>query len=226
MPEPEPQKKVISEPYEVTARLAELGVPENILRHAAEAAITGYNACTPHHPRPYAGLRFWAEAIKDLRDSLVALPFEWRTEDDDNLPFVVNKAGSVAIMVATGDAATGKENEEPCTNSSKGPRTKEAVDRNEFQFSLFPNAHLMPEELEKHKKMGRMTFLLLMHRDVQSKEVRCELSRPKAMDETAHVNGWIERIILKPLPFTGPSVESVPHVPKTPEIDVPVKKRA
>jgi hypothetical protein len=71
-----------------------------------------------------------------------------------------------------------------------------------------------------------MTFLLLMHRDAQAQEVRCELSRPIHMDEDSRVSGWIERIIVKPLPFLGSTADVVPAVPQTPEIDVKVKKRA
>jgi hypothetical protein len=221
----QPLKKVISEPYEITARLAEIGTSEEILRHAVEAGTAAYNACTSHHPRSHAGTRAWAEAIRDLRDFLTPPPHEWRPEDDNNLPFIVNRAGTVAIMVATGDEATGTEND-PCTNSGKGPRTKNAVIRNERQYSFFPDAHLMPAQLEKHEKMGRMTFLLLMYRDAQRQEVRCELSRPISMDEQSRVNGWVERIILKPLPFATQPFEIAPDVPKTPPIDITVTKRA
>jgi hypothetical protein len=217
-------KRIITEPFEVRHRLAELDTTDEMLRHAVEEATAAYNSCTANHPRTHPGNRAWAEAVKSLRDSHI--PLGWHAEDDNNLPFVVNKSNTVAIMVATADKATGKENESPCTNSSKGPRTKNAVVVNEAQYSLFPDAHLMPEQLEKHKKMGRMTFLLLMHRDAQAQEVRCELSRPIHMDEDSRVSGWIERIILKSLPFLGSTADIVPAVPQTPEIDVKVKKRA
>jgi hypothetical protein len=226
MQAPEPRKKIFTEPHEVNARVQELGLIPEILRHAVEAGIAGFNACTSHHPRTYAGLRGWAEAVKDLRDSLTPIPYEWHPEEPRNLPFVVNKNQSVAIMVATGDSATGRESGSPCTNSSKGPVTKSAIECNAVQFELFPEPHLTPEELEKHRKMGRMTFLLLMYRDSAIQEVRCELSRPAAMDENDRVTGWIERIILKPLPFNGQIHDIVPDVPQTPEIDVKVKKRA
>lgn len=222
----QPEKKIVSEPHLATARLAEIGVTQEILRHAVEAATAAYNACTPHHPVTYAGTRAWAEGIKDLRDSLSLPPYGWHAESDDNLPFIVNPFGTVAIMVATADSATGKESDTPCTNSGKGPRTQKVVHANDLQYLLFPDVHLMPERLERHKKLGRMTFLLLMHRDPQTHEVRCELSRPNDMDESGRVNGWIERIILKPLPFGEQSVEIAPDVPKSPEIDVQVKKRA
>jgi hypothetical protein len=226
MQEPEPNKRVFTEPHEVNARLEELGVSADILRHAVEAGTAAFNSCTPHHPRTHAGQRAWGEAIRDLRDSLTAFPHAWHPEEPRNLPFIVNKNQSVAIMVATGDAATGKEHDAPCTNSGKGPVTKSAIERNAIQYGLFTDAHLMPQELEKHQRMGRMTFLLLMYRDLSAQEVRCELSRPRSMDESGRVTGWIERIVLKPLPFTGQTVDIEPDVPQTPEIDVQVKKRA
>ena len=98
---------------------------------------------------------------------------------------------------------------------------------NQAQFELFPDVRLLPEDLERiNGRMGRMTWLLLMHRDHQAQEVRCELSRPVNMSAEGRVSGWVERIILSSMPFLGPTGDVAPNVPQSPEIDVEVRRRA
>jgi len=213
------------ESFEVRARLDELGVTEEILRQAVQRGTAAFNSCTANHPRQSAGFYAWAETVSALRELLN--PLNWRREDDNNLPFVVNGSGTIALIVATGDEATGRPEELPCTNSSKGPRTADAVAINQAQYELFPDIRLQSEDLERiNGRMGRMTWLLLMHRDPQVDEVRCELSRPINMTVEGRVSGWAERIILSSMPFLGSGADIVPDVPKSPEIDVRVKRRA
>jgi hypothetical protein len=62
-----------------------------------------------------------------------------------------------------------------------------------------------------------------MHRGIQ--ELRCELSCPIAMTEDGYVDGWKERIILRPALFDDPSKITEPQGPSSPEIIVEIKKR-
>jgi hypothetical protein len=113
----------------------------------------------------------------------------------------------------------------PCTKSIKGPRTAIAVASNERQMLLFGDLALRPEHLKQIN--DRMTWLLLIHSDLEGHEVRCELSRPVNMNEEGRVDGWAERIILTAFPFAG-DIADVPSAnpPQSPEIVVEIKKRA
>jgi len=160
-----------------------------------------------------------------LREQVI--PRNWERSDEGNLPFTVNPTRTVAIAVATGDEDTGKPDRQPCTKSSKGPMTKKAVRTNERQMLLFGDLRLRPEDLKKINE--RMTWLLLIHCDLETREVRSELSRPVNMNEEGRVDGWDERIILTSVPLDGDEAVIVPPVdnpPQTPEIVVEIKRRA
>jgi hypothetical protein len=216
---------ICTEPLEVRARLGQLGLTEALLQQAVQRGLAAFSSCTENHPRQSPGYYAWSDTVSGLREVLI--PLGWHREDDKNLPYTVNESGTIWIIVATGDEFTGRPNEIPCTNSSKGSRTASAVANNQAQYNLFPDTLLTPEDLEKiNGSMGRMTWLLLMHRDIQTQEVRCELSRPINMNAECQVSGWAERLILSPMPFLGATADIAPDVPQSPEIDVRVKRRA
>jgi hypothetical protein len=207
---------------ETPSRLAELGLEEEWLIHAVQHGQAAWANCTPNHPPLYRGISAWAETISALREAL--LPKAWRRSDNGNLPLTINELGTIAIIVSTGDEATGKRDGIPSTKSSKGPRTADAVTINAAQASLF-EIRLRPEDLEDQR--GMMTWILLFHRDVETHEVRCELSRPIEMNADGYVDGWAERIVLNSIPLGSDSVK-IPtgNAPQTPSINIEVKKRA
>jgi len=213
------------EGFEVRNRLAELGLDEQMLIEAVQRGHAAWNTCTPNHPPMFPGYLAWAEAVRALREATVLTG--WQRCDEGNLPFTVNSTGSVALAVATGDEDTGRMLGSPCTKARKGPMTAKAVAENHGQLSLFENIPLLPEDVERIN--GRMTWLLLMYRDKELRELRCELSRPINIGEDGRVDGWAERIILASTPFDADEVSVTrggPSAPQSPEIIVEVKKRA
>jgi hypothetical protein len=80
---------------------------------------------------------------------------------------------------------------------------------------------------EALEEPGRTTWILLMFRDKEEQEIRRELSRPISMAEDGHVDGWAERIILKPTRFGGFDASGIigGNGPQSPEIVVEIKKR-
>src|SRR5579859_6709186 len=132
-------------PMDVRRRLAELGLEEQHLLRAVQRGQTARLSCTANHPVLFPGLCAWSETVRALREELI--PLRWERSDEDNLPFTVNPDRTVAIAVATGDEATGLRDRIPCTKSSKGPRTANAVQRNGLQYSLFGDIRLQPEHL-------------------------------------------------------------------------------
>ena len=214
-----------SNPVARAKRLADLSLTEELLLEVAQRAQLARASCTLNHPPLFPGISAWAEGVSALRERL--LPQGWVRSDEGNLPFTVNRAGTVALTISTGDEATGRKEESPCTKSTKGPRTKKAVDVNVRQLTLFGDIRILPKDLAKVNGIGRMTWILLMHWDRESREVRCELSRPVNVNEEGRVDLWAERIILSATPFDNDSVE-VPSsdAPQTPNFVVDVKRRA
>lgn len=213
--------KVYAAPDEVPARLSELGLRQETLREAVHHGQAAWASCTPNHPAPYPGISAWAETVNALRELL--RPDGWTRSDSGNLPMTIDAAGRVSVVVSTGDENTGRPAVSPCTRSSKGPRTANAVTVNALQMTLF-DIRLRPEDLDETN--GRMTFILLFHRDIEANELRCELSRPIKMNEDGQVDGWAERIILPSTPLGGDKAEVSTDVPQTPNVIIKVKRRS
>lgn len=204
-------------------RLTELDLTEETLVEAVQRGLAAWAGCTRNHPALYPGIAAWAETVCAIRE--VQIPRGWYRSDEGNLPFTVNSSGTIALTVATGDDATGRPDEIPCTKSSKGPRTARAIEINQRQLTLFDDIRLRPQDLDELNS-GRMTWMLLIHRDVLRREIRCELSRPVNMNEDGRVDGWAERIILPSTPFGADTAEMpMPEVPQSPVIDVQVTRR-
>lgn len=208
----------LSEPIERRNRLAELGLDEEELQQCVARGQAAWADCTPNHPPLFRGVSAWAETTCGVREYL--LPKGWKRVDDGNLPLTVNKSGNVAITVSTGDEDTGRVDGNPWTKSSKGPRTAEAVADNKLRYTLFGDIRKVTGKVG-----GRLTYILLFHRDVEAQEIRCELSSPVKINEDGRVDGWSERIILGSFPFGADRV-STPNVPQTPDFDVEVKRRS
>jgi hypothetical protein len=150
----------------------------------------------------------------------------WDRVNENNQPLLVNRARGLALCVATGDKQTGqKDGLDPCTASQKGPRTVAAIAANNGQM-LFPEFEAaIAAEIKANR---RITWLLLVHRDTDSRTLRCELSRPTDMDQNGHVNAWGQRIILRDTPFdTLPVIgQGSGPGPQSPEISIDIKRRA
>ena len=211
---------VYSEPEDVNSHLAELGLKAAILREAIQRGLASWASCTANHPTNYPGISFWADTIAALRELLHS--DGWTRRDDGNLPLTVDAQKRVSIVVSTGDQYTGMPDLTPSTQSSKGPRTISAVEVNAQQLPLF-DFREHPEIVKQGEQ--KLTWILLFHRDKASNEVRCELSCPVKINEDGQIDSWAERVILPAIPFGGDNVEVRNDVPKTPQIDVKIKRK-
>lgn len=210
------------ETWDVNRRLAELGLETDDLLQSADRGFAAWASSTANHPKAFGGFHAWAETICGLRERLI--PKGWERRDESNWPIVVNRGGTIALSVATGNEDTGRLDRDPLTASTKGPRTLNAIVANQQQM-LFPE---MVPPVEALNDPRRATWLLLVCRDVEAREMRCELSRPIGMDDDGRVDGWAERIILTSRPFDGigDALLGGNNGPQSPEITVEIKRRA
>jgi hypothetical protein len=213
--------KIYSDPRDVNSRLAELGLTAPILKEAIQRGFASWASCTPNYPSNYPGISAWANTVAALRELLHSEG--WTRQDEGNLPVTVDPAKRVSILVSTGDEYTGLTDLTPSTQSSKGPRTVNVVEGNAQQIPLFDFKKARPEI--ENQNTERLTWILLFHRDKASNEVRSELSCPVKINEDGQIDSWAERIILPAIPFGGDNVEVRNDVPKTPQIDVKIKRK-
>jgi hypothetical protein len=79
--------------------------------------------------------------------------------------------------------------------------------------------------IESIKTPGRSTYLFLMYRDLVTRTVRLELSRPISMNEDGRVDEWGERIILNAVPFgDDPQILNDDNANQSPEITVDIRR--
>lgn len=212
-----------SEPSEVRARLADLGLAEESLQDVVRQGYLAFANCTENHPPLIPGILAWGETIRALREYL--LPIGWTRSDENNYSVVIDPTGRIAIAVATGDDGTGRAYATPSTKAPKGPNTSAAVNVNQLELDL----RIEPSTRESQKspvEQGEariVTWLLLMCR--APGEVRCELSLPSSMKVDGHIDGWSERILLGSIPLDGDVIEVTPP-PSAPDIMIDVRRRA
>lgn len=194
-------------------RLSLLGISLPILTESVWQGYLARSRTTANHPSIARGVIMWAETVAVLREQL--RPQGWVKSDKGNYELVVNKKESLAIVVTTGDDATGMIGATPSNKCPKGVNTVEAVETNNQQ-DMF--SELLPIV---EKTLGLTTWVLLMH--MAATEVRCELSLPSSISN-GKIDGWKERIILPSLPLDDDSVEL--ELPDLPDIEVSIKKKA
>jgi hypothetical protein len=212
---------VHSDPIAVARRLKELDLTTDVLLNAVTASHQARSNCTELDPKMFPGLTMWATAIRHLRMGL--LP-RWKVNDEGNYPLTVSPDGSVAISVATADEATGVAGRSPATQSSKGPRTMEAVAANNVQLGfelIYPDGWALP--MYDGQRFGDCaTWLLLIHSD--NSTLRAELSLPLGVDEYRRVSDWQERILLPSIDVDP--LREVETDDRQRPIEVPVQRRA
>jgi len=210
--------------FKAANRLDELGTSEAIL-HAAAAYGSAYSAeCTANDPPTARGFILWSKTVRGVRDGHADLGWV-RNQKDRCYPITIHPDGKWAIAVAGGDEDTGKEDGRPSTRSTKGRSTKEAVHMNQQVFDLGDITRIK-------KEAGIQTWVLLVHEDKDTDEIRLELSLPVRVNAEGYVDSWSERIILAPLLPGAPGVKAEPNTPGSSppevneEVDIEVRRRA
>ena len=212
--------RIIVEPDEVAARLLALDavLTQELLLEANQRGFEARLDVTPAHAPTAAGTFHWHAFVAAVRLALRGQG--WSIRDERNCPLVISPGRSMAIVVMTGNADTGKAHGNPTNQADKGAVLDEAVQRN-IQYQLFEASALA----KLKKGGGTQLWVLLYHVEAGSngaKEIRTELSLPSDF-QRKRIAGWSERIILRPM-TTEPSTPVVAPIPTIP-FDVPVERK-
>src|SRR5690554_6096668 len=194
-------------------RLSQLGIPMAALTESVWQGYLARSRTTANHPRIARGIIMWAEVVAVLREQLIS--HGWIKEDKGNYELSVNQRAGLAIVVTTGDEATGMIGSTPSNKCPKGVNTAEAIETNN-QLDMF--SELLPaiEDVQ-----GLTTWVLLMH--LAADEVRCELSLPSSIFN-GKINGRKERIILPSMLLDNDSIEI--EITNLQDRGKPIKKKA
>jgi len=210
----------VTPPDRATARLRAIGLPEEAVLHSSvEAGLTAFMNCPRLAPITGPGQLMHVETVGALREHLEMLG--WNAECQHNQEPTISPDGRVRLIVMSGDEATGLEAETPLSRHPRGRLSASNVMRNQLVLDLYPGAvspGTVPDE--------QLTWALLHYVDLVAREVRIEVSAPRDLSEDRRVGGWIERIIIDPLPFDGgsdPVRRPVDPAPAHP-VDVPIHR--
>lgn len=187
--------KVVTEPDQVSARLAEIGgLTISLLLDVVMQGEMARDNCTANYPVTAGGTFAYHERVRALRDRL--LLDGWTKKFFGGSELTITPDGEHAVIVASGDDNTGSESDDPKTRSPKGTRVQEAAAANEAQTEMFPDlARAERAMIEAREKWpATYTWILLVRRD--DEKVDSELSMPTGIDEGRRPAIWAERLIL------------------------------
>jgi hypothetical protein len=192
------------------ARLQQLGLPgAEPLLDALGDGCAAASTTTTLHPVSYAGQRVWAETVAGVRYLLG--DHGWQDVHIKGVDLTVHYGTGVAIIVTSGDSATGLEAHTPQVKYERGDVVRILV--NGELDTLFTGARETPW----------VVYFFLHH--VEAERCRSELSRPNHIGPGGRVSSWAERVLLPEITFDGTGA-GAPRVEEDPEIEFDVRRRA
>jgi len=203
--------RCVDEPEQVEQRLKALGLSRTPIDRAIAAGLAGRNETTGTSAPTEAGSLQWFKTVQVLRAELS--PAHWKIVNLKNSPLAVSLDKKTALLVMTGDSATGKKEEDPTNKNAKGQMTRNII---RGQLELFRYA--------KNKHAGTQIWVLLYHYDPQANEVRYELSHATAFDKK-NITRFNERLLLGSIPNHPDAFVLPQEAPVLPDVvDVRLKK--
>lgn len=208
---------IYQHPFDARRRLMELNISVEAVIKAVQAGHVARLNCTDNDPPFIPGTEAWRMVVRTLRDEL--LPLGWRKDDPSNYSLVINDSSEINIVVASADELTCKWPGKPRTKSLKGLFTEAAVLKNSLEGDLFPET-VEAAIFRAATLLNYKTYMLLIN--IDDDQCRAELSLPSSFDDKM-VTDWAERIFI-PLPGVEGGIPQ--KLDDTPDIDVPVKRKA
>jgi len=194
---------VINEPANREAKLASLGLDEDGLTEAIRRGENARNNATPNHPPSWGGQSAYADTTRFLRDFYI--PKGAKKDNTKNYCQLICSNGEDAVVVTSGDRATGDVSMAPQPRYARGEAAQDAVESAQIEF--WPSA--------KRQRAGpRIWFLMTLR---EGPVVKFELSRPEAIDSAGYVTKWEERILFSPI-----SVDPTPSLVNKPDFSPPI----
>lgn len=156
-----------------------------VFERAVSVAAAESRNFSPAAPKSAPEFMRWARTIETVHEELMLLRLGWRRFDPENLPYFLQPALNLGVIVSSGNALTGVTYDSPSTNNPKGSAFARRVDDN-GAVTMFGH----PTD-EGEVIVDDLRILLYHERDGF---VHLELSRPVGR-LGSFVNRWSERII-------------------------------
>lgn len=197
--------------------LDRLGVPIGILDDTLRVGYVHKAQSTEAEPPGSGSFYVYSKGTGHFREQMAS--HGWERRSVKNLALTVRGDNAVAIMLSSGDPATGRRDAVPRTRNPKGLAMAEVIESNQLPLFGEPAASAQPAS-------SFATWLYMHFFDISEREIRRELSLPDAM-EGGQITSWRSRIILPSLPFSMSVSNDDPDFPDDdPDVNVDVQPRS
>lgn len=112
------ETKVFEKPWDVTRRLAELGLERDGLLHAVRVSRTERSNATEFHPANAAGTFSYHHGVAAIRQAFVGP--EWALDRSDGIEAIRNDRLKIKLSFCNVDEATGLEHPKPRSDKGAG----------------------------------------------------------------------------------------------------------
>jgi hypothetical protein len=204
--------------------LATLGLPQSLLHEALRFTYRESERCSANDVKAASGYAIWGKPLRYLGDKLA--PKGWRRDGAPRLESIISPDGSIRILSAAGDFATGLRGSMPSTAGPKGRLTLDAIADNGQMTMEIPGD---PVKLSP----TAITYYFLHHLDSAKEQIRSELSVPTHMKITPRgkrglIDGFKDRIYLEPIDFNVETdLEDTDHEDEfSADLDIHIPRRA
>ena len=186
--------------------LEQLGLNSELLTTSVLQGVSRAQDITTFHPVTARGFTQWSETVASLREQLDERG--WTRSNPQNSPRIISPDGKTSIIVAGGNAQTGRSHEiVPSTARRRGPATRSAVQCN--GQGMLDISLAMPAGWNPGAELG---WVLLYHWSTDEPTVRAEISLPTEIDDGI-IKNWNHRILLPPQDLTSFVVSQRPDEP-------------
>jgi hypothetical protein len=211
----------VPEPDAVLQRLAELGVPLEILLEAVRRGQLAGDFCTESHPRFYRGIVVYSEINGGLREQLAGLG--WSFNDEDNIARAISPDGTVVVTGVAGNERTGLRSTPHAQTQRPRREAGIRIVRRNSQLEL---EELLPADERRDGDavvVTGPTWFLLWYRTED--KIRSELSLARGVTAGGALLEWSERLILPGIDLLdGPNASGSEAGPEGPDVVVPVER--
>ena len=208
---------VVSDPSEVSIFLnRRFGLELDAFEGLANEIVGAFIGTTALDPKGFNGTSAWAAGTRGLRLRLI--PLGWRPEDPKGQPRIISKDSRTALTVSSGNSNTGNPTIDPTTRNDKGSQTAQSLSYNRAQGVFDFGDNVKPFRGRANDPSEQTLWVLLYFVDLDSQEMRLEISRPLSQSDTGHIVEWSERYLLPAISLT-PKSESDRDDESGPDVD-------
>ncbi|GAB3456741.1 hypothetical protein AB1207_04230 [Kineococcus endophyticus] len=194
-------------------RLSPFRLTTEMCHHVCAAALVEYRSAPSRGSANGPGTYAYQGGLSELTDQLEDVGY--LRDDVLNLPVFINEDLGRAMLFTSGDELTGTivQGQAPSTKYPKGGVTHRLIQGNrrpgqDVLGSSVSFEALRPDHERRSEEISQLleklqVYVYLMHFDLQTMQIRHEISLPRPRQGDGYVKSWLERNLISAYPI-GP----------------------